>query len=428
MSEKTQSREKGQSLVLVAASLVVLVIFVAITVDASSAYYNRRIAQNAADAAVLSGVYEMSKEINFRNKRVDDNIKAAMNDFAERNGIEDTDGVLKDADNHNVLGYYVDTSANRIQVNGVDAEVGEMTDARVPPDAYGIEAITFITAPTYFGGIFGFDGYPLQARAVSLLKQACTSDCVVPITTDASLLFDADGNPMDERELCFNIWRESQTDEPTPGLYGWVNWTWQQSKCVESPYSDGRPCPLVDQGVNACNSPILAANLHPDNCGNGYVEVGDWVSSTSGVVNADDVRCMLLYYLGSHDLNCNPVDPWVPHPFTIPVYDGTTMDLDPPSETPCLAMDDPDDPTSGGLHYRVSGFAKMQLLGFQLSQGGSVVVNAGNDGTECITIGEVPHNGNRITAEFIKYVEDYDSSNECYDPDGSLLTSGKLVE
>jgi hypothetical protein len=428
LSEQTQFREKGQSLVLVAASMVALVIFVAITVDVSSAYYHRRTAQNGADAAALAGVYEMSKEINHRNKRVDDNIKAAMNDFAERNGIEDTGGVLKDAENANVLGYYVDTSGNRVQVNGVDAEVGEMDDLRVPPDAYGIEAITFITAPTYFGGIFGFDGYPLEARAVSLLKQACTSDCVVPITTDASLLFDAQGNPMDEQELCFNIWRESQTDVPTPGLYGWVNWTWQELKCEGSPYSDGRPCPLVDQGQNACNSPILAANLHPDNCGNGYVEVGDWISSTSGVVNADDVRCMLLYYMGSHDLYCNPLEIWEPHPFTIPVYSGTTMDLEPLSAIPCLSMDNPNDPTSGGLHYYVSGFAKMQLLGFQLSQGGSVTVNAGNDGTECITIGETPHNGNRITAEFIKYVTDYDSSNECYDPEGSLLTSGKLTE
>lgn len=430
MSEKISFREKGQSLVLVAASLVALVIFVAITVDASSAYYHRRIAQNAADAAVLSGIYEMSKEINHRNKRVDDSIKAAMNDFAERNGIEDTDGALADAANTNVVGYYVDSSVNRIQVYNtlgvlVDAEVGKMSDARVPDGAYGIEAFTYITAPTYFGGIFGFDGYPLQARAVSLLKQACTSDCVVPITTDVSLLLDDQGNPMDEQELCFNIWRESQTDEPTPGLYGWVNWTWQETVCE---IEDDRPCPLVDQGVNACNSPILAANLHPDNCGRGYVEVGDWVSSTSGVVNADDVRCMLLYYMGSHDLACNPIDPWVPRPFTIPVYDSTTMDLDPPSEVPCLAMDNPYDPTSGGLHYRVAGFAKMQLLGFQLSQGGSVIVNAGNDGTQCITIGEVPHNGNRITAEFIKYVEDYDSSNACYDPEGSLLTSGKLVE
>jgi hypothetical protein len=405
--------------------MVFLVIFVAITVDVSSAYYHRRTAQNAADAAVLSGVYEMSKEINHRNKRVDDNIKAAMNDFAERNGIEDTAGNLADDENANVVGYYVDTSANRVQVDGADAQVGEMDNLRVPDNAYGIEAITYITAPTYFGGIFGFDGYPLEARAVSLLKQACTSDCVVPITTDSSLLFDDQGRPMDEQELCFNIWRESQTDVPTPGLYGWVNWTWQETLCE---IDDDRPCPLVDQGVNACNSPILAANLHPDNCGNGYVAVGDWISSTSGVVNADDVRCMLLYYMGSHDLYCNPRETLDPRPFTIPVYTGTTMDLEPPSEVPCLAMDNPYDPTSGGLHYYVSGFAKMQLLGFQLSQGGSVVVNAGNDGTECVTIGEIPHNGNRITAEFIKYVEDYDSSNECYDPEGSLLTSGKLVE
>jgi hypothetical protein len=206
-----------------------------------------------------------------------------------------------------------------------------------------------------------------------------------------------------------------------------VNWTWQQSKCVDSPYSDGRPCP-VEQGTNACNSPVLANNLSPAHCASGYVEVGDWISSTSGVVNADDVRCWLLYYLGSHDMACLPVDPWEPHPFTIPVYITTTMDLDPPSTTPCLAMSDPNDPTSGGLHYNVAGFAKMQLLGFQLSQGGSVVVNAGDDGSSCVTFGEAPNNGNRITARFIEWVNDSSTSAECIDPLGTLLEAPRLSE
>ena len=90
---------------------------------------------------------------------------------------------------------------------------------------------------------------------------------------------------------------------------------------------DGRPCPEVNQGVNACNSMILADNLDPTVCASGFIKVGDWMSSTSGVVNADDVRCLLDYYLGiPHDLGECGASSDVPTEFTIPVYDGTTMD------------------------------------------------------------------------------------------------------
>ena len=91
-------------------------------------------------------------------------------------------------------------------------------------------------------------------------------------------------------------------------------------------------------------------------------------------------------------------------------------------------MKDLDDVCSGGLHYRVAGFARMQILGYQLSQGESDTVNVGHSGEGCVTLGEIPHNGNRITAEFREYVDDYDTSNECYDPSGSLLSAPKLTE
>jgi hypothetical protein len=91
-------------------------------------------------------------------------------------------------------------------------------------------------------------------------------------------------------------------------------------------------------------------------------------------------------------------------------------------------MKDPTDPSTGGLHYMVAGFAKMQLLGFQLSQGTSGPVQVGHTGEGCVTLGTIPNNGNRITAEFIDYVEDYASSSECYDPLGTLRASPKIVE
>ena len=421
MTDREHSKEWGQSIILVAVAMIALVLFVAVAVDMSNAYYHRRTAQNAADGGALGGVRQLARGIN-NKKKLDGLVQEGMNDFAERNGIEDTGGSLADEVNANVDGWYVDMDGNRLDGEPM---VG---NGEVPHGAYGIEAITYITAPTFFGGVFGLSGVPLQARAVSLLKEACTADCVVPITTEVQVLFDfdfPDGEPL--TGSCFNIWRESQTEDPTPGLYGWVNWTWQEAVC-EDPEYGLRTCPYVDQGTNACDSTVLAENLDPSNCASGMVKVGDWMSSTSGVVNADDVRCWLQYYQGTHDENCDPRPEGEeePHPFTIPVYDYTTMD-DYDVDTPCLRMKDPGDPNTGGLHYHVAGFAKMQLLGFQLSQGTGVVMS-GHTGEGCVTYGEEPHNGNRITALFEDFVYDYDTSSECFDPAGTLLSAPRINE
>ena len=426
MKEHRVSNERGQSLVLVASAMVALVIFVAITVDVSSAYYNRRTAQNAADGAALAGVSRMATGINKKNSRLDDDIKADMNDFAERNGIEDTTANLADDLNDNVDGWYVDMAGNRL---AGEPMVGEQYLDRIPDGAAGIEAIAYITAPTYFGGMFGFDGYPLQARAVALLREACGSDCVVPIVTQKDALFDGDGEPLTEQ--CFNIYSESETG--APGSYGWVSWTWQEGVCGDG----SRPCPLVPQG-NGCDTTNLEGNLHPDNCASGYIRVDDWVANTPGIANASTkVLCYLNYYLGYEDpnLTCD-VEIGDPQPFTIVVYDYTNVSADNPNPASCsgrlseeeLADLDPDD---WGLHYHVAGFAKMQILGYRLSQGGDNI-SAGIEGTpedgDCLTFGDDPHQGNRITAQLIDYVTDIDSSSECFDPTGTLRSSPKLVE
>ena len=55
MRKKGQSvrREEGQSLIIVGALLIVLVLMIGLVVDAGNAYAQRRIVQNAADAAAL---------------------------------------------------------------------------------------------------------------------------------------------------------------------------------------------------------------------------------------------------------------------------------------------------------------------------------------------------------------------------------------
>ena len=436
MNENRLSNERGQSLVLVAGALVALVIFVAITVDVSSAYYHRRTAQNAADGAALAGASRLATGIN-NEKKLDNQIQEDMNDFAELNGIADTAPPLADADNENVDGWYLDTQANRIVVDGVDVMVGS---GAVPDGAYGIEAITYITAPTYFGGILGFHGYPLQARAVSQVKLACGDECLVPITTDVDFLLDEHDEPM--LNECFNVWFEREKPDGTLplGVLGWVNWSWQWSMCTSEEYGDGRPCPLP-QGTNGCDTPVLGQNLDPVNCASGFVKVGDWLSAASGAMSAEEVKCHLSYYLGipgadnTVPLDCSDGEP---HSFTIPVYGQSTVDVLPDEKpVPCNSMSEPYDPYywfendlnyNDGLHYQVVGFARMQLLGYSLSAGTPVPAETIFDPASCITHGTEDGEAFRISARFLEYVTDYTSTNECYDPMGTLWSSPRLTE
>jgi hypothetical protein len=420
MKNKRLPEQRGQSIIIVAVAMVALVLFVAITVDVSAAYYHRRTAQNGADGAALGGVRQLAEQIN-NKKKLDGLIQAEMNDLAERNGIEDTDLTLANTVNENVDGWYVDTLGQRLDGEPM---VG---DGTVPVEAYGIEAITHIVAPTFFGGIFGLDGLPLTARAVSLLKQVCAKDCVVPIAMDYADICPGQSCKDGVNEnRCVNIW-----DGTGPAYYGWLNWTWQELTCE----AFDRPCPVEQGGTNACDPNTLGDNLNPDNCASGFIAVGDWVSGATGVMNtgggqSEQQRVLdwLDYYLGYTD--------GISHTFSIVVFDYTSEGEPYNTTSLCNAMEDGggvpigENWPSAGVHYHVRGFAVMQIMGYQLSNAsGESVVNVGHDGTDCEDLGVFPDKGGfRITAHFERWVEEWDTSDACYDPLGTLLSSPKLSE
>jgi hypothetical protein len=407
----------------------------------------------------------MATGVNSKKPKLDVQVKEAMDDFAERNGIArlDTDG---DGLNDNVEGWYVDSSGNRLPGPEV---VGEQPGNYLPDGAWGVEAIAHITATAFFGGIFGAKGYPIQARAVSVVKLSCSTDCVVPIVTHYDTLFDNQDNA--ETGRCFNIWTESydecdldhdgEIDDPddcpgNPGSYGWVAWTWQEAAC-QDPSMPSRPCP-VEQGNDPCSSETLATNLLPDNCASGFVTKGDWVANTTGIKNADEgVRCMLDYYLGMGDSSCD-ISSSVPLSFTIVVYDGTNVSYfeneNPAACGGAVKTGELGDPSAWGLHYQVAGFAQMQILGYELSQGNNETVSAQITDTDWLSNtldwDDSPSNkvdlsdgfdpmvdcynppgqqsGNRITAFFMDFVDSYSSNNDCYDPWSTMRASPRLIQ
>lgn len=348
MNEYQDPRQRGQSIVLVAVAFVALLLFVAVAVDMSNAYAHRRTAQNAADAAALGGAQELGRQINGQTVESDVAIKIEMNRFAQRNGVPDTDENPDNAVNDNVVGYYTDEDGERLAGLPPIGSVGY-----VPDNAIGVEAITHIRAPTFFGGVLGLSGLPLQAEAAVQFESACSSgDCLLPIAVHAMGFQGGQGVPQFIEGQCYNLW-----DGEGPGNFGWLNWS-----------TKGFSCPDFDD----CSADCLDYNMNPAFCTRNdqlTISVGDLLGGTSGVKNADKVRRWLDFYIGRDTGN--------PIPALMVVYDQIV------NPGGCGKM------VGGkiqGQLYRVAGLAAFQITGYRLSKGKGWVTydSPGTDPTTCL--------------------------------------------
>ncbi len=376
MKESSDRRQQGQSIIIIAVALLALIIFAAIAVDVANTYVHRRTAQNAADAAALAGARELARQLNEYEEPwefSEDLIKAEMNDFAERNGTEDTDGIPANPTNNNVWGYYLDYEGERVS----EAVIG--STGIVHPEARGVEAFASSEAPSFFSGILGFDAFPVQADSAVVFEGACSDICIMPIATYTETFVTGE---------CYNIY-----DGAEPGSFGWLHWQFQKG---------GEAC--------RCSVPCLRDNMDPLTCNSGRIQVGDWVASDSGISNDKCIRNRLRCYMGfplepGCAITCDNPDP---EPFTVIIYDATE----------CMGGKCDECAKEGprGFAYHVAGFAKFQLLGYSLSSGGGGGSSAGHDGYGCL--GPEPTGGNRLTGMFIEWVEG--EGGDC-DPYGSII-------
>jgi hypothetical protein len=391
MNDQDKTRETGQSIILVAVAFLALILFAAIAVDISRAYFDRRSAQNAADAAAWAGGQELGIQRNtknFPNSSEPADIRKAMNDFAQRNGVADSNDDPDDEWNDNVEGYYLVPASvedSEPDLPGL-AILQEPTlnppftvhNRRVPDNAVGVLALTHVEAPTFFGGVFGLNDLPISAEAaVSVNIPPCGVTCVVPVATywytdEREFLPSTEPEPWvewgDELPLpsgfnCYNIWNGQG-----PGNFGWLNWSNQGHTWHE----------------NDCDTRALEYNLTPNRC-IGYVAIGMWVAGTTGRQNASLIQDELDYWAGTYTRD--------PQPFIVPLYFYSRG-------TGCGP--------NGGAEYKVVGFAKMQLIGYKLPQGDSVDPWVSPE--RCTTTpgeipGEDPNEGTRLTAIFYDFVK-----------------------
>jgi hypothetical protein len=231
----TARRERGQVLIIVAVALVGLLALAGLAIDGGNLLMERRRAQNAADAAALAGTRLISlammtcDAIDYSG--LDLEIARVVNEYAEGNGISDTNGVPGDEVNDNVVAYYVDISETRL------ATVG---DGEVPMRTSGVEVEVWDQHATYFLQVVGIDTIPSSAQAMAMagvVRVLPAGSNLIPVGIPEIVLdaVEQDGNPdwemhdTGDGEFCY--YPEGATElvcpidpeSPNSSVRGWLN-------------------------------------------------------------------------------------------------------------------------------------------------------------------------------------------------------------
>ena len=164
---KRFNEQSGQALVITALAITMLMGFVGLGVDMGMLRYQKRLQQNAADAAALAGASNLGIG----------GVQAGAVAAAAANGFNDSTSGGACADSTNtavgtvivmVCNHPADRSVNGITVPGGPhiSDVPYLVGAVAPAADY-VEAIVSVVQPTYFMKIFGVSSKTVIARAVA---------------------------------------------------------------------------------------------------------------------------------------------------------------------------------------------------------------------------------------------------------------------
>ena len=159
ISSKRNS-EQGQSIVLLALLLVVLVGLAALAIDGGNAFVRRRNAQNAADAAALGATQYV---INFNNK-TETGLRERVNAIVEAHGVPDTDGIAGNSVNDNVTIIYTDDRG--VHLTGCHV----VPCGSIPIPARGVEVEIAEAFDTFMASVIGRDQLGVAATAIAYAR------------------------------------------------------------------------------------------------------------------------------------------------------------------------------------------------------------------------------------------------------------------
>lgn len=149
--------EGGQAFVMLALSLTGLLASVGLVMDAGYAISRTRVHQNATDAAALVGARSVARG---DWATIDRDIK----DYAERNGVPDSNGVAYDGVNANVTWSYVNNAGN----------------ATTQALATGVRVQTQQTLGTLFLKVLGINTIPIARRSAALVERVTGLGATAP--------------------------------------------------------------------------------------------------------------------------------------------------------------------------------------------------------------------------------------------------------
>jgi hypothetical protein len=213
-------KEAGQSLILIALVLAVLIGMVGLSVDVGSAYAEQRAAQRAADAAVLKGVDEVIKG------RSDARVRDSIAETLRSNGIQVVmSGENRDPGELRMSALYLDEAGN------VMGAVGGFPNGQRPPNP---ERISYIElklegdTETYFARLFARDTLAVNATTYGV-RGPCAYG-VYPLAVESTafsqpLLNANDGGAYNDSYYLDRQWRRLYllgTGEPA--TFTWLRW------------------------------------------------------------------------------------------------------------------------------------------------------------------------------------------------------------
>ena len=227
MHEFVSFRSKGQTMVLVALMAIALIAFVALAVDGGNAYSIRRDAQSAADGAAIAGTWVMVDYVGF--SPVSD-ILYQVNQYAQQNGVPDTNGDPDDIINDNVKAYYVyfDGSCLLWEDECWELHTGPSS---LPSGARGIHVQTHVTATTFFARAIGVSTVAADARATATYQR---DGGILPVAVNEYWLGSQGHCPYDNCGEPYSFLRDPSEDPPFESTDGI---TWQRNECAD-PYNE----------------------------------------------------------------------------------------------------------------------------------------------------------------------------------------------
>jgi len=359
VEQRVARREEGQSLIIIGALLVVLVALIGLVVDAGNAYAQRRIVQNAVDAASMAGALELARQDNWKADPYDSDLYLynyqvidAVEDFVERNGVNPDDIGI----------YYADIDGNILADAKFDLAREDIIDeyAFGGPRAEAIIVEATHDFPTYLVRVIGRNEMSASANASALVVcGVCTAgggEGLFPIAVYTGLFDGTDGVP--DPQVQYHLWAKDPSF-PGTGSFGYLSWNHDGGHTSET---------------------TLAANM-ADTTRSGGWSVGDMIPTGPGVKNSNAVERELKYRINDRD------DLGRPKEVTLPIYDYT-------------------EGTGANLEYHVTGFGRFEIECYHFSKNHHGNAPDCEKKGNCCTF-DKSDNGKWIAGRFVGFTQPY---------------------